>query len=103
MNGSIKGFFRHGGLESNYQKTPNKSELIKRITSSPNGVFLASCSSPELASALSTKTNVNLIQDYFKFVKLSKDYQQKCVNFFQDETVNFKVELSKQKLNIAQL
>jgi hypothetical protein len=71
----IKGFFRHNGFESNYQKTPNKSELIKRITSSPSGVFLASYSSVELASALSTKTNVNLIQDYFKFVKLSKDYQ----------------------------
>ena len=75
MNNSIKGFFRHNGFESNYQKTPNKSELIKRITSSPSGVFLASCSSAELASALSTKTNVNLIQDYFKFVNLSKDYQ----------------------------
>ena len=75
MNNSIKGFFRYRGFESNYQKTPNKSELIKRITSSPNGVFLASCSSAELASALSTKTNVNLIQDYFKFVNLSKDYQ----------------------------
>jgi hypothetical protein len=69
------GFFRHNGFESNNQKTPNKSELIKRITSSPSVVFLASCSSAELASALYTKTNVNIIQDYFKFVNLSKDYQ----------------------------
>ncbi len=75
MSSNIKGFFRHNGLESNYQKTPNKSELIKRITSSPSGVFLASCSSAELGSALSTKTNVNIKQDYFKFVNLSKDYQ----------------------------
>jgi hypothetical protein len=75
MKSSMKGFLRHKGFESTYQKTPNKSELIKRITSSPSGVFLASCSSAELASALSTKTNVNLIKDYSKFVNLSKDYQ----------------------------
>ena len=75
LKSTIKGFFRHNGLESNYQKNPNKSELIKRITSSPSGVFLTSCSSAELGSALSTETNVNFKQDYFKFVKLSKDYQ----------------------------